>query len=99
MKFCLSSRQSPEYLAKADEIKVAQRDYRIVPELFTKYPKADVVLEWRSTDDTSLTREKIIEFGNLSTNNLHIDVFPVPTNPSIPITIFAINISFFIIII
>lgn len=74
MKFCLSSRQSPEYLAKADEIKVAHRDYRIVPELFTKYPKADVVLEWRSTVDTSLTREKIIEFGNLSNGKLIVCV-------------------------
>lgn len=44
MKYSLSSRQSPEYLAKADEIKVQYRDRNIIPDLFEKYPKATVNL-------------------------------------------------------
>jgi hypothetical protein len=36
----MSSRQSPEYLQKADEIKVQWRDRRIIPDLSEKYPNA-----------------------------------------------------------
>lgn len=44
MKFSISSRQSPEYLRKADEIKVQWRDRHIIPNLFEKYPNATVNL-------------------------------------------------------
>ena len=70
MKFCLSSRQSSEYLQKADEIKVAQRDHKIIPELAAKYPQADIILEWRTTEDASLAIEKIIEYNNLANQKL-----------------------------
>ena len=44
MKYSLSSRQSPEYLKKADEIKVQWRDRRIIPDLLENYPTATVNL-------------------------------------------------------
>lgn len=81
MKFCLSSRQSPAYLAKADEIKVAQRDHKVIPELATKYPNADIVLEWRSTGDASITREKIVEYHNISNQKLIVCIDNI--NPEI----------------
>lgn len=45
MKYSLSSRQTAEYLEKADEICVQWRDRNIIPDLFDKYPKANVVLK------------------------------------------------------
>lgn len=45
MKFCLSSRQSAEYLRKADEIRVEYRDRKNIPDLAEKYPNATVILE------------------------------------------------------
>lgn len=44
MKFCLSSRQSKEYLEKADEIRVDFRDRNIIPELATEYPDKTIIL-------------------------------------------------------
>ena len=44
MKYCLNSRQEGQYLAKADEIKVAARDHKSIPSLAEKYPNADIVL-------------------------------------------------------
>ena len=38
MKFCLSSRQTPEYLAKADEIRIASRDVESLFDLLEQYP-------------------------------------------------------------
>lgn len=45
MKFSMSSRQSDEYLIKADEIKVQYRDRNIIPDLIEKYPKAIINLK------------------------------------------------------
>ena len=45
MKFCLRSRVSSNYLAKAHEIKVDTRDYNSVPDVIEKYPNADIILE------------------------------------------------------
>ena len=39
MKVCVSSRQQAEYMRKADEIRVASRDHRIIPDLAEKYPE------------------------------------------------------------
>lgn len=44
MKFSMSSRQTAEYLQKADEIKVQWRDRNIIPDLFEKYPNATINL-------------------------------------------------------
>lgn len=53
MKFSLSSRQSDEYLAKADEIKVQYRDRNIIPEFIEKYPNAIINLRrfWQDQEE------------------------------------------------
>ena len=43
MKFCLSSRLSPIYLKKADQIKVEHRDIKALSQLFEDYPEAEIV--------------------------------------------------------
>lgn len=45
MKFSLHNRMSASYLKKADEIIVAFRDRKALPDYFEKYPDASVVLE------------------------------------------------------
>ncbi len=44
MKFCLSSRQSKQYLEKADEIKVDFRDRNSIPDLAMDYPNKTIIL-------------------------------------------------------
>ena len=51
MKYSLSSRQTAEYLRKADEIRVEYRDHKIIPDLAEKYPEATVNLTTTSQDD------------------------------------------------
>ena len=68
MKFCLHSRVSGNYLAKADEIKVDTRDYNSIPDLFEKYPDKDIVLELFHKDNVSwdeLQRWVILGKGHL----------------------------------
>lgn len=71
MKFSVSSRQTAEYLKKADEIKVQWRDRRIIPDLAEKYPEATINLtryfqdseeiDWREINDYHiLCRGKLI---------------------------------------
>ena len=45
MKFCLSNRQSKEYLTKADQIKVQFRDRKSIPDLILDYPGKEIILE------------------------------------------------------
>lgn len=45
MRVCLSSRQIPQYLKKADEIKVAYRDRDSIFDLIEEYPAATIVLD------------------------------------------------------
>lgn len=51
LKYSLSSRQTSDYLNKADEIRVEYRDHRIIPDLAEKYPNATINLTTTSTDD------------------------------------------------
>ena len=44
MKFCLSSRQSKQYLEKADEIRVDFRDRNSIPDLAMDYPDKTIIL-------------------------------------------------------
>ena len=82
MKYSLSSRQSAEYLKKADEIKVEYRDRKIIPDLAEKYPNARINLvlpyDWKSEQEidwkeiytySKLTRDNFI-LGITSSNHL-----------------------------
>lgn len=62
MKWCLSSRQKPEYLLKADEIKVEYRDRNFIYDIPEKYPTAIVIL--------NLLTEKDIDWKELDTFNI-----------------------------
>ena len=57
MKFCLSSRQSKQYLEKADEIKVDFRDRNSIPDLAIDYPDKTIILV-QSLNSTSLKRSE-----------------------------------------
>jgi hypothetical protein len=61
----MSSRQSPEYLQKADEIKVQWRDRRIIPDLFEKYPNATINLTRYFQDS-----QEEIDWKQISTYNI-----------------------------
>ena len=44
MRYCLSSRLGPRYLAQCDEIKIKYKDRRGLPDLAHKYSKATMIL-------------------------------------------------------
>lgn len=50
MKYCVNCRQPKDVLEKVDEIYVEPRDYRIVPELFVKYPDKRIILEFNANN-------------------------------------------------
>lgn len=65
MKFSMSSRQTAEYLQKADEIKVQWRDRNIIPDLFEKYPDATINLTRYFQDS-----QDEIDWKQISTYNI-----------------------------
>lgn len=70
MKYCLSSRQKYEYLKKADSIKVAFRDRYITPELFEKYPDAEIVIIIHREKDEKFKWDEIRQWNILSRGKL-----------------------------
>lgn len=70
MKYCLNSRQTSEYLKKADEIKVEARDHKSIPDLAEKYPNADIILNLGSTGDERITYENIKTYSILCQGKL-----------------------------
>lgn len=50
MKFCLSSRQTPEYLSLADEIRILSRDINQIYDLADTYPEKSFVYNLESLD-------------------------------------------------
>ena len=71
MKFSVSSRQTSEYLQKADEIKVQWRDRNIIPDLFDKYPNATINLVRHFQDsDEEIDWKQIGTFNILSQGKL-----------------------------
>lgn len=69
MKYCLSSRQSAEYLKKADEIKVKYRDRDIIYDFSQKYPTATIILEM-PFDNTGVNWAEIEKFNCVTENRL-----------------------------
>lgn len=43
MKYCLNSRLSPIYLKEADQIKIAYRDIKTLPDIFKQYPDKEII--------------------------------------------------------
>ena len=71
MKYCLSSRQTNEYLAKADEIKVKYRDRDIIYDFSRKYPTATIILEL-PVDGSEPNWQEIDSFYRVTQGNLII---------------------------
>lgn len=77
MKYSMSSRQSAEYLAKADEIKIQWRDRRIIPELCEKYPGITLNLTRHYQDQEAIDWQELNTYRILSRDTLIIG-FSVP---------------------
>lgn len=75
MKFTLSSRQTDEYLKKADVIRVEWRDRRIIPELTEKYPEAEINLLLPHPSDAIINWTEINNYNILSKNKLMVGSF------------------------
>ncbi len=80
MKFSVSSRQTAEYLAKADEIRVEWRDRRIIPELCEKYPNTtiDLTRHYQDTVEHEIDWKELNTYRILSRDKLIIG-FSLPT--------------------
>ena len=63
MKWCLSSRQTNEYLSKADEIRVEYRDRNIIYDLREKYKNATVILVMPFDQNTVVNWKEIETFN------------------------------------
>lgn len=71
MKFCLNSRQTAEYLQKADEIKVEYRDIDSIFDLIEKYNKT-IILDCFNIKD--INWKKVEQYNKLAKNNFIICV-------------------------
>lgn len=69
MKYALSSRQTSEYLEKADEIRVEYRDREIIYDFIKKYPDKTYILEipYYITEET-IDFQEIITLSKLTQN-------------------------------
>lgn len=66
MKVCLNSHCSPEYLEKADEIKISYKDRNKIIDYVEKYPKATIILSLRdASEDIETTWEEIKRYQTL----------------------------------
>ena len=70
MKYCLSSRQTAEWLKKANQIKVEFRDRRIIPDLVEDYPEAEIVLEFPLIRDDEFNWKEIKDYEILAKGKL-----------------------------
>lgn len=74
LKYSLSSRQTAEYLSKADEITVEYRDHKIIPDLAEKYPKARINLRLPYDFNTEIDWTEIRNDFILSRKNMIIGI-------------------------
>lgn len=57
MKYCVNSRQPNDILEKADEMFVEARDYKVVPDLFVKYPDKIIILEYKNDVNDAIIKK------------------------------------------
>ena len=84
MKFCLSSRQTPEYLKQADQIKVASRDYKQIYDLIEEYPDKEIILNYQNLTEDTLKEFKTLSKGNLTLCLFSIEDLPITKKLEIP---------------
>ena len=64
MKYCLSGRQPKNVLAKADEIKIEQRDYQALIDYIENYPDKTLILELNAELPEKFDWHKIEIYAN-----------------------------------
>ena len=72
MKFCLSSRQTQEYLTQADEIRVLSRDVEQLFDLLDRYPDKTFVY---NLEDLEYARPHLEQLALLNQNRITIALF------------------------
>ncbi len=71
MKFCLSSRQTPEYLAQADEIRVLSRDINQLYDLLENY-KANLIYNLENLNEV---KETLIDISRFAQNRITLALY------------------------
>ena len=74
MKFCLSSRQTDEYLSQADEIRVQYRDYKQIYDLLDKFPKATIILNCQTLEEEPFLKA-IRDFVKLAPERIILSLY------------------------
>ncbi len=74
MKFCLSSRQTPEYLKQADEIRVQSQDVNQIYDLLDQYPNATIILNCQSFENEKFLKP-IRDFVMLAPKRIILALF------------------------
>ena len=74
MKYCLSSRQTNEYLEKADEIRIKYKDRDIIYDFSQKYPNAYLILELPPIVDAAVDWQEIEKYKVVSQDKLIVCV-------------------------
>lgn len=74
MKFSISSRQSFEYLRRADEITVEYNDREIIIDLVEKYPEASINLVLPYQQDAHINWKEIEQFCKMSRSGFILGV-------------------------
>ena len=59
MKYCLSSRQTPEYLSQADEIRILSRDIEQIFDLVDTYPKKTFIYNLENLETSKTTLKEL----------------------------------------
>lgn len=72
MLYCLSARQTKEYLAKANEIKVDYRDHEMILDLIKDYPAANIIISCKP--DNLIDFEKLGQYKKLTEQRIIAEV-------------------------
>ena len=72
--YSLSSRQTPDYLKRADEIKVQFRDRKIIPDLAEKYEQARICLELPIDPGAAIDWKELVTNSKLAHDNFIVGV-------------------------
>ena len=74
MKFCLRSRLSPRFLAKADEIRVDYRDKATIPDLSHTYPDKTIILFPPTDSLETYNWDEMVQYNLLCNSNFVLNL-------------------------
>lgn len=81
MKYCLSGRQPDQLLKKADEIKIALRDFRAIPEFLEKFPEKSLILEMENNIPEDFNWDTIKTYDEISNGNIYCAISNINQMP------------------